>query len=239
MHKPPVAYTLEDQRRMGKAKNYIAWQSRLVLGELRGKTRVVEVGCGVGNFTRNLLDRELVIALDVEPECVERLRERHPGQRNLQTLVSEPGEPSFSSLAACHADSCVCMNVLEHIEDDLGALRAMRSILVPGARAVLIVPALPALYGPIDRNLGHYRRYKRDGLRRLAIEAGWEVTKLHYMNAVGCAGWWFNAHVLKKEAQSEAQIAVFDRCVVPVVAALERAVRPVFGQSLFAVLEKR
>jgi SAM-dependent methyltransferase len=238
MHKPPVAYVLEDQRRMGGAKNYLAWQSRKVLAELAGKRRVVEVGCGVGNFTRNLLDRELVIALDIEPECVDRLRHRYPEQPNLQTLVSEPGEPAFAKLAGHEADCCVCMNVLEHIEDDLQALIAMRSILVAGGRAVLIVPAFQILYGPIDRNLGHYRRYDRKGFGRLAAEAGWAVKKLQYMNAVGSVGWWMNAHILKKEAQSERQIAVFDRYLMPLISAFESLVSPPFGQSLFAVLEK-
>ena len=76
------------------------------------------------------------------------------------------------------------------------------------------------------------------GLRRVAEEAGWAVKKLDYMNAAGALGWWVNAHILKREAQSERQIAVFDRYVVPVMSAVEAAMKPVFGQSLFAVLEK-
>ena len=62
------SYTLLDQERMSEAKRYFAWQGRLVrpyLGQ-----RVVEFGCGTGNFTGMLLDREAVIAVDVEPECL-------------------------------------------------------------------------------------------------------------------------------------------------------------------------
>ena len=75
----------------------------------------------------------------------------------------------------------VCINVLEHIEDDGAALRAMASILVPGGVIVLLVPAFQALYGPIDRNLGHYRRYRRGSIAGLAAAAGLEVRKLHYV----------------------------------------------------------
>src|ERR1022692_2655060 len=196
-------YTIADQERMAQATNYFAWQGRLVAPELG--QRVIEVGCGIGNFTRMLLDRETVLAVDVDPACVERLRQRYSNQLNLHAFVCEPDSAAFSDLARFHPDSCVCLNVLEHIEDDGRALEAMAQILVPGGVIVLLVPAFQALYGPIDRNLGHYRRYRRDLIVRLAGAAGLEVRKLHYVNAAGFFGWWVNAHVLKRGAQSNGQ----------------------------------
>ena len=154
-------YTITDQERMAHAVYYFARQARLVLPELG--QRVVEVGCGIGNFTGKLLDREAVFALDVDPACVERLRERYGEQTNLRVFVGEPDGPRFAELARERADSCVCLNVLEHIEHDGAALMGMASVLVPGSAIVLLVPAFAALYGPIDRNLEHYRRYSRDG----------------------------------------------------------------------------
>jgi len=221
---------------MTRAKNYFAWQSRLVVRELG--QRVVEVGCGIGNFTGLLLDRELVVALDREEACVESLRERFPRRGNLHVLTCEVGSGAFRELARYRPDSVVCVNVLEHIEDDLGALRAMVEILAPGGVVVLLVPAFESLYGPIDRNLGHYRRYRRRALFKLAREAGLEVRKLHYVNAAGFFGWWVNARVLKRETQSDQQIAVFDRMVVPALSAMESAIPPPFGQSLLAVLRR-
>jgi len=221
---------------MTRAVNYFAWQARLVLPAL-GR-RVVEVGCGIGNFTATLLDRELVIALDTEPECIARLQTRYPDRPNLHALVCEPGSAEFAGLARFAPDSCVCLNVLEHIADDAAALRAMASIVVPGGAIVLLVPAFPALFGPIDRNLGHHRRYRRKTLAALAHAADLRIEKLHYVNAVGCVGWWINAHVLRREAQSERQIAIFDRWIVPWISRIEALAPPPFGQSLFAVLRK-
>src|SRR5271157_5366622 len=186
---------------MTRAKNYFAWQSRLVLREVG--QRVVEVGCGIGNFTGLLLDRELVVALDPEAACVERLRERYGPRGNLHIMVCDTARPEFRGLAQFRPDSCVCVNVLEHIEDDGAALGAMASILEPGGVVVLLVPAFEALYGPIDRNLGHYRRYNRSMIAKLAESAELRITKLHYMNAVGFFGWWANAHIFRREAQSE------------------------------------
>jgi SAM-dependent methyltransferase len=229
-------YTITDQERMAQAVNYFAWQGRLVLPELG--QRVIEVGCGIGNFTGMLLARETVLAVDVDPACIERLRQRYPNRPNLHASVCEPSSGAFADLARFHPDSCVCLNVLEHIEDDARALGAMASVLAPGGAIVLLAPAFPALYGPIDRNLSHYRRYSRSSLAGLAQHTGLRIEKLHYVNAVGFFGWWINARVFRREAQSESQIRIFDRCVAPWMSRLEAIAPPPFGQSLFAVLRK-
>ena len=221
---------------MARATRYFEWQARLVKPELG--QRVVEVGCGTGNFTRHLLDREFVIAIDIEASFVDRVRERFPGRANLHTLATAPGTREFSALERFMPDSCVCLNVLEHIEDDAGALASMASILRRGGSVVLIVPAFQALYGPIDRNSGHFRRYTRGSLARLAGRVGLEVRSIRFMNAVGMFGWWMNARVWRRERQSAGQIDFFDRWIVPVVSRGEKLIPPPFGQSLIAMLTR-
>jgi SAM-dependent methyltransferase len=152
-------------------------------------------------------------------------------------LLDAAAPAQFAALAG-QFDTVICVNVLEHIEDDAVALAAMAAILSPGGVIVLLVPAFAALFGPIDRNLGHYRRYRRDEIARLARAAGLEIAKLHYMNVAGFVGWWVNARLLKRESQSDRQIAIFDRWMVPVLSALEGAIPPPFGQSLLAVLRR-
>lgn len=221
---------------MSEAKNYFAWQGRLVASEI-GR-RVVEVGCGVGNFTEFLLGCEAVLAVDISGECVERTAERYRAQKNLRAAVCDAGADEFRGLASFGADSCVCLNVLEHIQDDRKALSNMGSILGPGGVIVLLVPAFAGLYGPIDKNLGHYRRYSRRSLRELGDATGLRVKASYYLNSVGFFGWWANARIFKREAQSESQIKLFDNFVVPFLWAVEGFARPPFGQSLFAVLQK-
>jgi len=221
---------------MSRARNYFAWQSRMVAPEL-GR-RVVEVGCGVGNFTGVLLDRDVVIAVDPDAEYLGRVRERYPNQPNLHTFQADASDEAFLEVARFRPDSCVCLNVLEHIEDDHQAVRNMASVIAPGGAIVLLLPAFPALYGPIDRNLGHYRRYRRDAVARLAAAAGLRVRRARYMNAIGFFGWWINARVLRRDTQSVAQIDFFDRVLVPIMSRLEHIAAPPFGQSLFVVLEK-
>lgn len=221
---------------MAEAKNYFAWQSRLVLPEIG--QRVVEVGCGTGNFTQFLLDRELVVALDVEPVCIERVIQRYPAQRNLEAHAWGATSQEFGTLAHYAPDSCVCLNVLEHVDDDRRAVQAMASVIVPGGSIVLLLPAFPSLYGPVDRNLRHVRRYRKQDAMALSETAGLRVRKMRFMNSLGMLGWWANAHVLRLQANPRWEIALFDRIVAPVLSRLEAAVPPPFGQSLFVVLEK-
>lgn len=227
-------YTVTDQRLMTRARNYLAWQARLVRPAL-GR-RVLEVGCGIGNFTAELLDRDEIVAIDADPACVALLAERAP---RVNGFVREVGADSIADLARFRPDSCLFINALEHIEHDRQAMHDVAEILEPGGVVILLAPAFQGLHGPIDRNLGHYRRYSRAGIRGLADAAGLRVAKLHYVNFPGFFGWWINARVLQLEAQSQSQIDIFDRWIVPGMSRVEALIRPPLGLSLFAVLEKR
>lgn len=231
-----VDYTIRDQQRMQRATRYFLWQASLALEHL-GR-RVLEVGCGVGNFTKHMLDRDLVVGLDVVAECVDQHRQRFAAQRHVDARLIDILDPSVLTLRDARFDSIACLNVLEHISDDEQALRHMHALLPPGGRAVFIVPAFSALYGPIDRNLGHYRRYSRESWKRLAHATGFREVVTDYMNMPGFFGWWMNAKVLKKTEQSDNQIAVFDSLLVPVCSRVERILKPPFGQSVFAVIER-
>jgi SAM-dependent methyltransferase len=233
---PAIGFVLEDQARMAKARNYFAWQSRMVMKELG--QRVIEVGCGIGNFTGMLLDREIVVAVDIEAQCIEQLHVRYQGRPNLRAYCVDAAGSSFVDLARFRPDSFVCLNVLEHIAEDRKALSAMAGMLSPGGVIVLLVPAFEALYGPLDYNLGHYRRYTRKSIVELAESVGLTVQRAHYINAAGFFGWWANSKIFRREAQSPKQIAFFDRFVIPVMCRIEGGISPPFGQSLFAVLQK-
>jgi SAM-dependent methyltransferase len=234
---PSPDYIVRDQQRMSRAVNYFAWLHSLVEPYL-GR-RVLEIGCGLGNFTRRIADRELVLGIDSESTCLDLRRARFAGRPNILTFQQDLLAPGFEELVAPHRpDSIVCLNVLEHIVDDAEALRRMRTVLPSGGAAVLIVPAFDALYGPIDRALAHYRRYSKPGFSELARSAGFDIAALRYVNFCGFFGWWANARIFKRTEQSATQIAIFDTLIAPVFSRLERTAEPPLGQSLLAVLRK-
>ena len=75
------------------------------------------------------------------------------------------------------------------MRDDRLALKHMHHVLVPGGRAIVLLPAFEALYGPIDSNLGHFRRYSKAGWRKMAEETGFRVTESRSSNPIGFVGW--------------------------------------------------
>jgi SAM-dependent methyltransferase len=233
---PTTEYTLRDQERMQLAPNYFKWQARMVSRHLGA--RVLEIGCGVGNFTCHLLDRQHIIAIDKDPACILHLLERLGEHRHLTARAMDVLDPSFLEWKQYPPDSVVMLNVLEHISDDARALQQVHAVLPPGGTLILLVPAFEALYGPIDANLGHHRRYSKRSIRRLADDQGFRVRTLRYLNSLGCIGWWVNSKISRKTEQSEAQIKFFDKNIVPLLSRLEALIAPPVGQSLFVVLEK-
>jgi SAM-dependent methyltransferase len=159
--------------------------------------RAVEVGAGIGTFSARLLGAGVRELLLVEPEaaCVRELETRFAGDGRVEVRAETlPGAPSLATRAG-HFDFALSQNVLEHIEDDHGAMAAMARALRPGGRLMALVPAHPRLYGSLDRAYGHVRRYTPERLRSLAGDAGLHVERLTYFNALGILGWWARSRV--------------------------------------------
>lgn len=228
---------ISDLEIMASARNYREWMYRRLAPHIG--QRVLEIGAGIGNFTRLLLDRELVVATDNYPPCIEYLKQ-HLGDRLKAppALLDASGEIG-SRLRSYEFDTIVCLNVLEHIEDDLRALTQMYELLVPGGRLVLLVPAFQVLYGSVDKALGHYRRYTRRDLLPTMQRAGFAIENSFYMNVIGMAGWFWNNRIIKRTEESGKQIGVFDRYIAPLAELTERLVPPPAGLSLIAIGRKQ
>lgn len=197
--------------------------------------RILEVGAGIGNMSQFFADRERVVLTDTDGEYRARLADRFAHRANVAVReLSLPNVPD--GLAAERFDTIVCLNVLEHLEDDRASLHALRRLLAPGGRLVLLVPAVPLLYGTLDRALGHYRRYTRSGLQGLCSAAGFTLRCLEYFNLGGLPGWWLAARVLKRQSIPPAWLALYDR-LVPLFR-LERLLPWRIGQSLIAIGER-
>jgi SAM-dependent methyltransferase len=219
---------------MSAAPRYNAWQYRRIAPFL-GR-RVCEVGSGIGNMSALLASRPLdrLVLTDTDPYYREILHDRFRGRAEVviePLTLPDAGAPERFRTHAL--DTVVALNVVEHIEEDVAALRCMAGMLAPRGRAVVLVPALPALYGSLDEGLGHARRYRKADLRSAFARAGLRVTHCFYYNLVGTLGWFWNARVRRTKQLPLRQVAWFDT-LVPLLR-LEDFVRLPLGQSLIAV----
>jgi SAM-dependent methyltransferase len=194
---------------------------------------VIEVGSGIGQITQLLarLPRvHRVLAVEPDGRFCEQLRQSLPQQQILQGTIDSITQDS-------RWDALVSTNVLEHIADDAEELRKYHALLAP-ARGVLclFVPARQEIYAPLDRALGHYRRYARAGLGQMLRRSGFEVLRANYFNCAGYFAWWFAFGLLKRRHFNPVAVRLYDGVVFPLIHRLEsRLLRPPLGQSLIAI----
>jgi SAM-dependent methyltransferase len=176
--------------------------------------KVLEIGSGIGNLTRVLVSRRRrYVATDLDREHLERLSGRLSGRPNLEIAVLDASRAEDYTPFHGRMDTVVCLNVLEHIEDDLGTLRNIHSALLEGGRAVILVPEGQSIFSSLDEELGHWRRYSEEQLRRRMAEAGFAVEAMLRFNRISRPGWWLNGKILKRRTISRFQLKNFDRMV--------------------------
>jgi glycosyltransferase involved in cell wall biosynthesis len=207
--------------------------------------RVLEIGAGFGNLTRHLIesdpagpDRELVVASDVDPVAVEYLKGTFRDNRSVRVASYRfPLTPEeLAEVRAFSIDTIVCCNVLEHIEDDRGTLADMLALLQPGGRLILLVPALSWLYGTLDEQLRHFRRYEKTELVEKLGAAGFAIEDCRFVNRVGILGWYINGRVLRRRVLPRAQLQAF-KLLLPLLRREEKN-PPSTGMSLLAIARK-
>ena len=220
---------------LAEVYHYNHWVFDSVRDFLRGP--VVEVGAGVGNITQFLLNLPRVVCLEPFGPYRDYLRRRFAPHRNMQVLAHAVEDCPNDDVPPGQFDSVLCLNVLEHIADDAGALERMGRLVGPGGRVIVLVPALPCLYGEMDGAMGHVRRYTLGSLRRAFAAAGLRPVRGRYMNFVGAAGWFWHGRVRRKSTVPESATKLFDR-MVPFISAAERLLPPPLGQSAVMIGEK-
>ncbi len=207
---------------MSSANWYNNWLLKQFGRYLKGD--ILEVGAGIGNFTSKLSKYGRVTAIDYDPEY-----------RNANFGDIEKGKYFFGKRKF---DAIVCMNVLEHIGDDRLALTNMFDLLNSGGVLVLLVPAFSFAYGPMDADLGHFRRYSKMEVAEKLHDSGFQIQDSKYLNWLGLLGWFFNGKILGKKIIPKGQLGLFDKIARPVLI-LEEFIKPSFGLSVLAISKKK
>lgn len=215
---------------MAEAENYTAWLlERVARFPAR---RILDLGAGIGSFTESLSRRAEVVAVEPDPAFAAGLRERFAGREGVTVVEGDV----FESSVAGPFETVVCLNVLEHIDDDVGTLSRVFDLLAPGGHLLLLVPAHALLYGEIDRSVGHERRYSKRLLGARLVESGLVVDELRYVNPLGAFGWLVTSRLLRRGQVPRGPLKLYDR-LVPLLRAVDRLRLP-FGLSVWAVAHR-
>lgn len=238
-------YSLETQEVMSHAVRYNAWLVD-TLREAWGDARtVLDVGCSIGNVTHVVADRlrsageadSLVVGAEIIPRAADAFRERFDGREDLRVVTADITDPPEELMHLAPFDCALSFNVFEHIEDDVEALACVRRLLKPGGRIGLLVPGGgDALYGVMDADDRHFRRYTPGRLEGRLEAAGFEVISIRRVNMVGAVLWFLKGRVLRSPGHKVGQVTQFDR-MVPILRRLDALLGPPFGQSLAAVAQ--
>ena len=135
--------------------------------------RILDVGCGTGATTAALSRFGSVSGLDMGLAAL-----RHAHARGLPVAR---GSAENLPVGDARLDVVVALDVLEHLDDDRGALGEILRVLRPGGVLLATVPAYPFLWSSHDEALGHRRRYRRAELRERLSAAGFEITLCSYV----------------------------------------------------------
>jgi len=202
---------------------------------------LVEHGAGIGTFTRFLLAEDIQRLILIVPAANLLDFLRHgisPWQDKVQIFPTTLEECENSLRSMGTIETIISVNVLEHIVDDRRTLSAMARILRDGGHLIVFVPALPALYGSLDRNFGHMRRYRRGELRSKVLDAGFQIVNERFMNLPGIISWLIAARILRRPVLTASSVEFYDRWIIPVIARLERLCPPPIGQNLLLIAQK-
>lgn len=230
-----VSYEGRDLEALGDLPNYYRWIFDLIGPFASG--HAIEFGAGIGTASEEL--RKHVQRLDlVEPSrnLQDELELRFSTDPEVR-VFPDTLESHLAAMPSGCRDTVMLINVLEHVEDDRGALRGFRRILKPHGHLLLFVPALQALFGPLDTVFGHFRRYALSELAEKVRAAGFGIVKAHYFDLLGVVPWWLTGKVARSTRISPTLARLYDMVGVPITRALERVAKPPIGKNIVLVAQ--
>lgn len=235
-----VVYVGKDLEAMSFAVNYHRWIFEEIYAYL-GKN-IIEVGAGIGSFSKMLLESDPDTLSLVEPSGLfSELAETFSGnghRTDIDTYNAIFADVRTAIAAKNAPDSIIYINVLEHIEDDQAELSLIYESLKEGGKCLLFVPALQSLFGNFDRKLGHFRRYGKRELETKCEAAGFKILRSAYFDIAGVVPWFVKYRLLRSEEIGGGAVDLYDRLVVPIFKKIESAVKVPIGKNILLIAEK-
>jgi len=230
----------EERRPIDTLDPYYRWIYRLFMPYL-GR-RVLDAGCGRGAFSSILAETaEYVLAVDADPVQIDVLRERFDSMVRVEVRQVDLRD-SLEHLCSRRFDTIACLDVLEHLEDDVRVLGNLLELIQPGGHLLVKVPAGPWLFGSVDVASGHCRRYSLQPLAEKVQRVGWELARARHMNLFGVLPYWWRSRAVKRPGTFAETFRPWQmwciRRIIPGLECIDRIVIPPFGLSVILVARR-
>jgi glycosyltransferase involved in cell wall biosynthesis len=215
---------------------YLSWLARVLRPSL-GDT-VLELGAGIGNIAGNLMGRRLhYVVAEKDPLYLHSLHNRFLRTPNVEVLQLDPEQPEDYRRAGGPFDTVLGINVLELAEDPAGIIQSAASVLKPGGSLIVLASQSEALFGTLDKALGHRRRFSKAQLQGLFEKHGFNVKSIHQLNKIGTIGWILYGKILHMNRINKFMLKIFDKTVW--IWRHVEGILPWPGLSLVAVATKK
>lgn len=225
-----ISHASDTLESMSQAVWYNRWTLNKFKKYLSGE--ILEVGCGIGNFTKSLKEYGNVFAIDIDESYINEVKKVINSKAGVGDI--EAGKYFFGSKKF---DALVCINVLEHIEKDKQALSNMYKLLKDDGHLILLVPAHNFLFGKIDESVGHFRRYGSKELTKNLEDCGFKILSCRKLNFFGAIGWFITGKIFRENRVDEDRIKIFN-LLAPFILPLEDLMEPPFGTSILIIAQK-
>src|SRR5262249_35661819 len=147
-------------------------------------------GAGIGNLTGRLMSRKLsYLAAEKDPLYLHALRNRFLRTPNVTVRQLDPENPPTHLGWSDQFDTALCINVLESVKDPAAVLGSVRGWVKPGGNVIVLVPQGKALFGSLDRALGHQHRFSVREVSELLTGAGFRMERVYQLNKIGAVSW--------------------------------------------------
>jgi glycosyltransferase involved in cell wall biosynthesis len=199
--------------------------------------RLAELGSGRGNLSKLLRHHGELLVTDYREDYLSELCERwdHLGHLRVARL-DLTSLPDYAILSEYKPDTVICLNVLEHIEDDQAVLQNLKKALPAGCRLIFLVPYNPKLFSEFDRQIGHFRRYQKGELEGKMKSAGFDIQRQFYFNRVGVLAWWIGNTLFGQRTITGWQLKFYN-LMTPLFRLLDR-ILPTTGLSTVVIAGK-
>jgi len=220
--------------RLNRAKKFNAWMADTIkpyVGQ-----NVLEIGAGIGNLTKKLIPREKYYVTDINPLYLQMASKLKVDKPYLSVSYLDLNNISDLMEKGKLFDTVICLNVIEHLDDDEQALKNIANLLNEEGSAIVLVPRGQWAFGSLDKVLGHKRRYSENMLQDLSEKTGLKIEKIIKFNKVSSIPWYINGKIFRKKTFGITEIFMMN-LLTPIFRKIDKFV-PLPSLSIIAILKK-